>query len=465
MPVDSTNEQYDALLPIWHKCRVVIAGEEAVHAAGGTYLPRLKEQSDDEYRAYKSRAGFYNATQRTLDSLSGMIFSKPPVFELPARMDGMLDDADMGGQTLQGFAENLVDEVLAVGRAFVLTDYPDVIDAPTSATQAEASDIRPYLRLYKAESVIDWHTQRTDNRVQLTQVRLSETVDEPLDEFTVEPVEQIRVLDTDTGVYRMRVYQKRGASWEIVSEVVPLSGGRPLRDIPGVFFGPRDLSADAAKPPMLDMINVNLSHYRTMADLEHGAHFTALPTPYLFGINPDEAPAGIGPTVLWTSQNPEAKTGLVEYTGQGLKSLEARREAKEQAMSALGARLLMSDKKATETAETARIHRAGETSVLSSVAQAISLGLTQALVFARDWAGLSGEVRVELNRDYSPVPMAPQMLRELLAALQGGAISYETFFVNLQRGDLIAADRTAEEEQEAAQEPALGAIGADDGGE
>jgi hypothetical protein len=41
------------------------AGEDAVKAAGVKYLPRLDDQSDDDYDAYRMRGSFFNATART----------------------------------------------------------------------------------------------------------------------------------------------------------------------------------------------------------------------------------------------------------------------------------------------------------------------------------------------------------------------------------------------------------------
>ena len=38
------------------------AGEDAVHAARTTYLPKLKGESDDDYKSRLARTPFFNAT-------------------------------------------------------------------------------------------------------------------------------------------------------------------------------------------------------------------------------------------------------------------------------------------------------------------------------------------------------------------------------------------------------------------
>jgi hypothetical protein len=56
MPVDTTHPDYDGTLPARERARHVLAGEDAVKAAGIRYLPRLDAQSDEDYKTYKDRA-------------------------------------------------------------------------------------------------------------------------------------------------------------------------------------------------------------------------------------------------------------------------------------------------------------------------------------------------------------------------------------------------------------------------
>ena len=85
MPVNSTHPDYDANLVAWQRARDVFAGEDAVKAAAEKYLPRLDCQDDTEYRAYKNRASFFNASARTADGFVGLIFRRNPTFKLPDR--------------------------------------------------------------------------------------------------------------------------------------------------------------------------------------------------------------------------------------------------------------------------------------------------------------------------------------------------------------------------------------------
>ena len=82
MGVATTNCEYDAKLKVWQRIRDVLAGQDAIHKAGLKYLPELSEQDDDEYKAYLFRALFFNATSRVADTLSGLVFRKPPALQV-----------------------------------------------------------------------------------------------------------------------------------------------------------------------------------------------------------------------------------------------------------------------------------------------------------------------------------------------------------------------------------------------
>jgi hypothetical protein len=127
--------------------------------------------------------------------------------------------------------------------------------------------------------------------------------------------------------------------------------------------------------------------------------------------------------------------------------LEARLAAKEQYMAALGARMLAPDKKGIEAAETARIRGNGEASVLSSIAQSVSMSIEKALAVYRDWLGISGDIKFDLNTDFLPTIMDAQTIRELVSAWQQGAIGFTDLVHNFKRGEIVEADRTIEDIQ------------------
>lgn len=460
-----THPDYNLRFNAWQIMRDVSAGEEAVKNAGTRYLPMLGGQGKDvagkaRYEAYKSRPAFYNATGRTVDGLTGMVFRKAPEVEFPGGMEDFMEDVTLGGLDFEGFAQMSVDEVVTVGVGGVLVDSPRAEVGGLTQREAERMNLRPFLSFYKAESILAFRTGHIGNKTVLTQLRLDESVQERVDEFTEEEVRQIRVLDLDESLqYRQRIFRqdKNGEWFQAEDDIYPQMNGQPMDYIPFIFLKDRDTTPGYCKPPLIDLAYVNISHYKTSADLEHAAHFTALPTPWRAGVKEGEdVPNEIGPEVIWEFEDPSAKAELLEYKGEGIGALEKRAEKKEQQMASLGARMLAPEKRQAEAAETAAIHRQGEISVLASLAQAVSIGLTKALEIARDWMGLTEDVSVQLNTDYLPSRMSAQEMTAYLQALQQGGISHEAFIEAWREGERLRSDLSTEEEMERIDENAGG---------
>lgn len=450
MSVDTKHSEYTENYEIWERCEAAAEGQDEIHEYGIKYLPRLSGQNDAEYFAYKQRALYYNATARTVDGLTGMLFMKPETIEAPAAMDNIIADVTMGGLSLHQFSEIVAEEVITIGRCGVLVDYPPIVNAVTLA-QAQAQGARPYATIYDAESIINWKTGRINNVEQLTLVVLEEENEIPVDEFESKCEPQWRVLDLAEGAYRQRVFRKdnRG-EFILVEEIFPQINGRVINKIPFEFFGVRDNSPCVDKPPLLDLVDVNLSHYRTTADYEHGLHFTGLPTPVVTGYYSDDKSASlrIGSGTAWLLPDPQSKAFYLEFTGQGLGELREALRSKEAMMATLGARILAPEKRAAEAAQTANIHRSSENSVLASIAQSISVGLTHVMEWLRDWSNITGDVKVELNRDFIPNSMTAQDVDVLVKSWQAGAISANVLFENLVAGDIISQETSFDDEQE-----------------
>lgn len=466
MGVKYQHPDYVAMAPAWKRCRDAAAGQSAVHAAGEEYLPRLKDQDDKAYNAYVMRTPFYGATWRSIAAMLGLIFRKPPTITAPEKAKALLEDVTLSGTPLAVLAKTLAEEAITVGRVGLFADYPEAAPGTTLA-DAQKQNLRPSLAMYCAESIINWRFAKIDNVYQLTLVVLVEQRLDKKDEFEDTSVTQYRVLDLvgqedGTMRYRVRVFEikkdetGKEQDVQIGDDVYPTINGKPLTSIPFWIMGVDDLTPTCDLPPLIDLVDMNFSHYMVSADYEHGCHFAGLPTPVVTGYTPENGPNGekpdklyIGSAAAWVFPNVEAKATFLEFTGQGLDALEKNLARKENLLAILGARMLEAQKKAAEAAETAGLHRAGENSVLASTAQTLSLGIGKALAIFCEWAGESGDIVFELNRDFFPMPMTSDQLVALTASLQQGAISFETFFAQLQAGEIIATTRTVEEEDAA----------------
>ena len=483
--------------------RAVLGGDDAVKEAGDDFLPRLSDQTEPEYDAYKTRAQFFNATARTRDGFSGLIFRKDAKVEIPTEIEYFKKDTDLFGCNFDQFTKQIADEVIGVGRVGTLIDW-------------NSAEGRSYVSMYQAEQIINWRVARINGRNALVLLVLRENVNadgeipgsdvkvkaqaggrvemnhrdatgpgpqpaeqlaspQGADEFAPQMIEQLRVYrltktdQTETvnvaGVERIvnvqavvcEIHRKiqDGKGFEIVATLELTRKGVALTEIPFVFHGPRNSKPDIDRPPLEDVATVNLSHYRNSADYEHGLHFTGLPTAWVAGFK-KETVLKIGSSTAWVSESPEASAGYLEFTGQGLDAIKGAMERKEHQMAILGARMLEASKRDAETAEAMQIKAVGEGSVVTNIAKSLSASLTLVVKWVVWWhqtadkklSDIGDDVIVSLNLDFSALQLEAPEIIALVKAWQARAISRDTLDHVLQRGEIIPASRQPGDEAE-----------------
>jgi len=435
MAVSTEHRDYQLHRWQWRRCRDVIAGKDAMlqsavpreayvgslyapQQVSTTYVPKLEGQSPEEYITYCERASFFNATARTLDAFTGLIFGKDPSIELPAALKPFESDITLSGVNLREFAEQVVEEQLAVGRVALVVDMPTVQSSGLSVAEAERLNVRPFLRLYAAENIINWKCQKVGGVDVLTLLVLKETAEKGVDEFESEEVVQYRALMLTAEGYVCRVYDDKEA---LVSEVMPRVNGAPMRYIPATILGASSCTPKVQKPPLLDLVDANIAHLRNSADYEHGIHFTGLPTPYVSGVQLSEGQVlALGSSQAWVFPDPSASAQFLEFKGEGLKEIRAAMKDKEHRMAVLGARMLADDKRTAEAFGTVELKTAGERSSLASAARAASDGLTRCLNWMARWVGAQQTAMLLLNTDFGAARMAPHD-----AHRNGGGLSDE----------------------------------------
>jgi len=506
MPIDTVHDEYADNQHKWMRMRDVLAGADAVKGRAEAYLPRLEAQGESEYLAYRDRTPFWNATARTHEGLVGMLFRKDPTVKMAKgeggaskSMNNFWLDADLKGNSLEAYSRNITEEVLAVGRGGTLVDW-------------DAGLEQPFFIQYKAEDVLSWRTERVENGIKLTLVVLNESTTNPDhsrltigttsdniakggDPYTDKVTDRIRVLrlvpqmdippeegaPTVPMQYIAEIWEKAtkedaagktSTHWVLTDIEQPDRKGKFLEDIPFVFHGSDDGDASVDRPPLEDLAELNIDHYKTTADYKHGMHYTALPTAWVAGF-PEKTILKIGSSTAWISPEPTAHAGFLEFTGKGLSEFSTYLEKSEIRMAVLGARLLEQQKKSAEAAETLQIRQGGEASVLQHVAGVISTTLTRAVKIAAWWSGTADSpeeieddaVSIAINTDFVAVKLSSTDVVALTSAWIQRGISRNTLHWNLQQGEILPPGRTPEQEEELLGiEGALGRPGEDDSG-
>ena len=452
-------EYTDQLIDV-QRNRAAVAGERSVKRGGVKFLPPLAsmccsitydENGEQQFRQsitlttegqaaytkYIALASFYGATGRTVDGLVGLIFSKNPVQELPPIIEYLNENADSKGNSLRDLAKKAATEAMISPRSGILVARPSTPEG-SSIADVEAQNLRPKLLSYKFEDIINWDYEVINNVEKLSLVVLCELTTKR-DGFKVDVEKQYRVLELIEGVYHQSLYNDAGAQ---IEGVLPVTINGSNSDIIPFYFV--EVGAEG-KSIINDLVDMNFHHYQVSADYNSKNHFSSFTIYYETGADSSQNML-MGNGVKWSNRSSDATFGILQPDGNA-DALRISLQDDEQRMAALGAEALKPRSSGAESAEAKSLDQVAQNSTTADVAITISEALTKALNFASMWMGSTEEAVYQLNTDYNPTGMSGQDLTAMVSAYQGGAISYDTLYENLQRGEIASVERTADEER------------------
>lgn len=438
------------ILPQYEIIRDCVAGETVIKKKGEKYLPRPnidgdKKDQDARYHAYKTRAIWYNATRRTVESMVGQMFMRLPIITVPEILQPIIDDADGAGISLTQLAKRAARDVLAIGRGGIFVDYPETAGGATKA-QLEQGDIRPTITYFCAEQIINWRTTVRGGRTLLSLVVIEEEFIKEDDGFEEVCGKQWRVLRLTNGIYSAEVYRESGVGNPVAySKHIPTGAdGNPFDEIPFMFIGSEENDAEIDQPPLYDIASVNIGHYRNSADYEESCFIVGQPTPVFTGLTEDWVANVLKGKVLLGSR------GSVSLpVGGDAKMLQARENQmpfeamkhKEQLMISLGARLV-DQRKVVRTATEVGYDYNTERSTLASVAENTAHALQWALAWCMYFIQRSEkpDVKFEINTDFDLAQLDPESRRRLIEEWQSGGISWTEYRAALRKGGIATQE-------------------------
>jgi len=452
--------------PDWDMVRDCIAGSRRMKEKGELYLPALGD-GGTEYAVYKERAVFTNLTARTLSGWLGTVFRRP--IKLTGIQDSQrkrFDAVTPTGVSANAYSKKLLQEVLAVGRVGVLVDR--------DANGREA----PYAATYLAENILCWREKMIDGITKPVYVLLREIVEQRhyLDDpaqarsevvqrllssstergAVLRPRYRVLRLD-DNGDYVQDIYEfenktdGKGKDFKLTTgNIKPMLNGAPFKEIPFWIAGPNGVDYQVQKSPAYDIATLNIAHYRTSAQLEHGRYFTALPVYYVQqnAGGEEESEYTIGPSVVWEVPA-EAKPGILEYFGTGLKALTDSLIEKENHVEQLGGRVAGAGarKQGSDNADVFAAKQSNETSILLGATDAVGELMTRALRFMLAWdnAPSADTLVVSLNQDFKLQSVGARELRAVALLYQSGILPVDELYRVLQESEYLSEAITLDE--------------------
>ena len=463
MALSSKHPSYTKSSPDWNLMADVHEGERTIKEHGPKYLPVTSGQNADgmssgqpgkaAYDAYVGRAVFPNSVKDAVEAMLGVMHHKPPVIELPAAMEPMLESVTLFGESLELLLQRINEQQLITGRIGLLLDVAD--QSPVGTL--------PYIATYQAGTILNWDDGKVGVPLKqvLNLVILDESENVRIANFEWEFKKKYRALilgdvitNESTGIYSTGMFDDESAGFNAIELVQPSIGGKTLDEIPFVFINAKDIVPEPDAPPLLGLGRLALTIYRGEADYRQSLFMQGQDTLVVIGA----VGGGVeGETVFRTGANasielPAGAGNDAKYIGvdsEGLKEQRAALENDYRQASEKSGQLIDSVSREKESGDALKIRVAARTATLNQIVLAGAFGLEQILKKAARWLGQDdSKVKVHPNLDFADDSLDGKTLNEWMTAKALGApISLRTIHDRMKERELTDLDFEEEIEE------------------
>lgn len=449
------------MMPTYKLIRDCMTGSRRIKQATSEYLPRpfpaskTNKANEQRYRDYVKRAVFYNVGKRTAKAMVGEIFGRDPQVVLPSRIEAFVDNISGDGLDAEQVAHTLAHYSLSFGRGGMLVDYPSTDGIPPTQADINAGVMQPIMLSFAPWQIVNWRTMFQGAKEVLSLVVIFEGVGVQDDGFETKLGFQYRELrlDPETGNYTVNVW--RHTSGDAIQEgtaqglgifqsYIPTDArGAPLTEIPFHFVGAENNNPSIDEPPLYDICELNISHYRNSADYEELMFMMGQPTQYFTGLTREWVDAYLENQVFLGSRAsiplPQGATAGMLQIQQNPALMQAM-EQKERQMATLGAKLVQ-QKLIQRTATEATIEDQAENSELGliacNVSKVMTWGFQTCCIFTGDDPA---KIEYQLNTSFDLAQLDPPERLQLLKEWQAGAIAWEEYRGQLRKSGVATMD-------------------------
>jgi len=453
---------YSAMAWKWSLIDDLLAGSESMRANSATYLPQFDKEEAKHYAARVNNSTLFSAYGDTAKNIVGKPFSKPVTIqgELPPPLDEIVDDVDGQGKTLGDLAREVFTQFVNRGVAHILVDYPLTLSeegGPPNLQQERERGYRPRFIAVTPDQLIGWRTEEDQTgKPILTRIRIAETRTEPSGQWGDVQVNYIRVIEpTIWSLYRK---QPGDDEYLFLQDGVNSLGKVPL--VTGYAQQTGYLTAD---PPLKELAETNLAHYRSDSDQRNILHMARTVTLFTKGFTQEESNTiALGPNQLISTTNPDADVKFVEHSGNAIEAGRQDIEKLEERMVMLGLQPFLR-RVGNQTATGQGIDESRANCDIQAWVMALEGLLYRAYVVAAEWINvpLPEDFKVDVFNDFAIWIRAAQDIEHLLKMRQAGELSRRTFLREVKRRALLSQTLDVDQETEdiEAEGPALGMIG------
>jgi hypothetical protein len=451
MPV---NDKMKAVTDVEADLQLVSAlwgGTRTMRAAGKEFLPQEAGEEKEDYNNRKNRTTLTNIFKKTINTFVGRIFETELMVENAPAFSEFLANVDYESRDFHRFVYDLSRFTMRDGLRFIMVDSP-VADGVKTKADETAAGIRPYFIEVDRRNVLGWKTEVVAGEIIITQFRMVEVVSVSTGEFTVNAVEQIRVIEPNL----VRLYRKDSKKEWVLHKTIRTS----IDFVPIVpVFADRQGYLEST-PPLLDLAWLNVEHWQKSSDQSNILHVARVPILHWSGYKPQYDAAGevvdlvISPNTMAKSADPNAKLEYVEHSGAAIGAGHEDLIYLEDRMVALGAEFTSPKKSGSITATEKAINESGDISELSAFALNLKDSLVNALNMAGKMMGVEFNGDVLINTELGLISN-PVNTTDLIKIRALGDISRKGMFEVLNKEWGSNLDNEVESERLADEPPAF----------
>lgn len=441
--LDTKHPDYVDAIEVYEKMGDAYGGSRKVKGKGEKYLKPtpsmvldgfgttdIKSVGNVAYDGYLNRANYPEYVKDAVNSMVGLLHSKPCIFELPPGMEFLRTNASVYGESLDAVLKKINFHQLLNARAGVMVDFP--------ATPSQ--DLKPYLAIYNATSIINWNDEVVESRNGTVNfVVLDETGYKfnPAT-FSYDNETRYRVLQLGSIEDANTVANSGENYYQGIfdtSDYVPgqmrqiILRGKPLQEIPFYFVTSMDLTTAVYDSPLLWLADMCISIYNSDADYRQNLYMQSQDTLVIKNAqgasrtgdgDGEGVRVGAGAVIHVDGQNGDAK-----YIGVSANGLSEQRQAiendKQEAAFKAG-QFIGTKQAAQESGDAMQTRIAARTVTLGDIADAGAAALERALKTCARWLGEDEtKVVVRPNKDFSNVQISGQDLVQIVTARNLGA--------------------------------------------
>lgn len=368
-------------------------------------------------------------------------------------------NTDLQGLSITSFAKELFTKAFDGGVAGIWSEYP-FIPQGTSPAERQKMGARPYFKIFSVDDVLDcreetgpvtinggttYETRVAYLRVK-SEIRRPSAANEHFEEVVPTVVVYDLVMVEENGGQRERVrvrtYEKslKNAAASEYTELISETGEPVYLSIDFIPFTPcyggTKEAFFRARPLLYDIARMNLRHWATVADLAENIHLNAGQILTATGIRAEEDIYGGGGRAL-TSENPEAKFGMLSPAMQGADSTLREIARLEASMSRLAAITMTPGKTQAESGFAKLLDRSQADSELAVLVASLQDSINRALRFAAAYDNYE-PVEITISKNFIPVKLHSQQVMAFSSLFKdSNAITIGAFLKMLEAGELF----------------------------